>query len=366
MELSLPIATAGAVIGFTIPTLECGVAAVDTLSILLEMASRTEDTSLMIYVELSLSRRQSQWADPMTDPIFLYVDPVGACGLKCPTCARGRGDLPVTAEIPVPLFRDIIHKANIEVRLDGVGLYNWGEPLLHRNLHLLIQTLKNHGIPSEVSTTLNGELSRLTHILPDHVIVSLSGWSQNVYEIGHRGGDIEQVKFNLARLVYVGRNKTRITLAWHRYPHNQHEEKEACEYARFYGLRWAPTEALALNVDWMIAAVDGGMAPHPVALLRDPLQAVRQSRRPWQCLKQRYQCAVDAQGYVYECCGTRSKPLGKFMDLTWQEIKTLTYASPTCDACFRTNTVGYFQPSNLGTRLYGNPIYRWLKRRLSI
>ncbi|MEJ0067494.1 MAG: hypothetical protein WDO24_00595 [Pseudomonadota bacterium] len=66
----------------------------------------------------------------------LYIDVFGFCNLRCPSCPVGNiGDVGAhfTKGVMSPaLLNAILEKANREILIERVGLFNWTEPLLHR------------------------------------------------------------------------------------------------------------------------------------------------------------------------------------------------------------------------------------------
>ncbi len=81
-------------------------------------------------------------------PIEAYVEPTLFCNLRCPACPTGLrlGERPVTT-IDENLFKAAIDELGDYIFL--LWMYNWGEPLLHKQTPELIkyakkQTPKNH------------------------------------------------------------------------------------------------------------------------------------------------------------------------------------------------------------------------------
>src|ERR1019366_2830753 len=138
----------------------------------------------------------------------IVLDVFSYCNLRCPSCIVGNKfgrmeDWPkglMTAD----LLDVIVTKAKSEFDIESIGVFNWTEPLLHPRLYELIEIINNHGVHSSISTNLNVkdsyDFERLLAARPGWMRVSLSGFSQAVYERGHAGGDIELVKRNLVSL----------------------------------------------------------------------------------------------------------------------------------------------------------------------
>jgi len=113
--------------------------------------------------------------------IHFYIDVVGTCNLRCPSCPVGN-----SAEIenkrgvmsPSTLDR-VLEKATSECAVSSVGLFNWTEPLLHPRLDEMVRIVNKHELPCAVSTNLNinkpERYRRLLEANPDVLRISLRG-----------------------------------------------------------------------------------------------------------------------------------------------------------------------------------------------
>lgn len=145
-------------------------------------------------------------------PEQLLIEPVVTCNLDCPTlCGRSypkrmrctsRRSVPA---MPPALFQDIVD------RIDGVipriGLYNYGEPLLHPGFPAMCRWLRSRCPESFIFTSTNGvrlSVARLrVELLEsclDEIIVSVDGASQPTYAAYRRGGDLASVLEGMACL----------------------------------------------------------------------------------------------------------------------------------------------------------------------
>tara|TARA_B100000315_G_C14585077_1_gene592567 strand:+ start:1704 stop:2975 length:1272 start_codon:yes stop_codon:yes gene_type:complete len=139
---------------------------------------------------------------------FFTIDIVGACNLKCPSCARSMREINNPKGLmPLEDFKKITEKCIKEVGLvSHISLYNWGEPLLHPELDSFIDYAHQKGIATAVSTNLSiakdNQLEKLVKSSPDYLKISLSGYYPDTYNQTHTGGDVNLVKSNLYRLKY--------------------------------------------------------------------------------------------------------------------------------------------------------------------
>lgn len=272
---------------------------------------------------------------------ILYVDLIDACHMKCPTCVRGTRLLPNSSRrMPIDLFERIVVKAKSE-GYEVVGLYNWTEPFLNAKAPQYIGIVKGLGLKCDISTTLSfsGRMPLVEAALRaglDTLIVSVSGYTQDVYEIDHRGGDLALVKRNLeqlSRLMTDRTIKTRVVLRFLKFAHNIADEPLVEKYARQLGFSFEPLQGV-------------GMVDNPVsnyanaesfqARLMD-YSPSRPHERPGEiCPLIMDTVAVDAQGIVSLCCANPNFPfmeIGPYTDLSQAEIVLGRYTHPICPTC---------------------------------
>lgn len=87
---------------------------------------------------------------------------------------------------------------------------------------------------------------------PTVLRVSLSGYSQEKYEITHKGGNVEDVKKNLDLLLQIkedSKSTTRIVVAFLRYLSNLEEENIIKQYCEKTGIAFLPINALILPLE---------------------------------------------------------------------------------------------------------------------
>lgn len=167
---------------------------------------------------------------PATITPALAIDLVDACNLACSTCVRGfRRMKNRLAQMDFSLYKQIIKKA-AGIGFERIYLYNWTEPFLCRDLHHYTQEIKKVG---DLGCQLSSNLSfrKIPHLLPaleycDTLIVSVSGFTQPVYRINHRGGNIELVKRQLDIIADAkanGKIGADIIIRYFNFPHSRHE-----------------------------------------------------------------------------------------------------------------------------------------------
>lgn len=177
---------------------------------------------------------------------FFTIDVVGACNLKCPSCAHGMD----TSHVPKGFmslddFKKITAKIMQELDLvSHICLYSWGEPFLHPELNLFIDHVHEMGVAVAVSTNLSipssSQIEKIVKTSPDYLKISVSGYYPEIYNTTHTGGDINLVKSNLYKLKQlIGKYKLSIFVEvnYHLYNNNNGidltKTKELCDELGF-------------------------------------------------------------------------------------------------------------------------------------
>ena len=187
---------------------------------------------------------------------FLEIN--SACSLRCPTCTKGNveGYEHKTGIMDADLMERILDKIKLENPNAIVFAYGNSEPFLHPKLPECIASIKRRGLHPEISTNLNyvHRADELLEAAPDLIIISLSGWSQEVYVKGHAGGNIEKVKKNMAILAAANNarpleRRVKILVNYHIYKDNAHEAPLMEEYATSLGLGFFKSMARAISME---------------------------------------------------------------------------------------------------------------------
>ncbi len=136
-------------------------------------------------------------------PYRLYLDPTNLCNLRCPLCATGQQLFVSTGKMDMATYRGAIDQLRGTVY--RVGLFNWGEPLLHPEIFGMIAYAREAGIATAVSSNLSFRRKNLAEGLVDsgleHLIISMDGTTQEVYEQYRVGGRLEFVTENITEIV---------------------------------------------------------------------------------------------------------------------------------------------------------------------
>lgn len=163
-------------------------------------------------------------------PLTIMVEPTNICNLKCPLCPTGAGLIKrVKGFMSFANFKKIIDEA--EDYIIHLRLWNWGEPLLNKEIFKMISYTKRKKIFVNLSTNsnfLDKEIAeKLIKSNLDELIISLDGASEETYNKYRKGGDfnqiIEAIKFLVKRKKELNKKNPYIKLQFIIMRHNEHE-----------------------------------------------------------------------------------------------------------------------------------------------
>ena len=185
-------------------------------------------------------------------PFMINFELWNECNAQCTFCRTEEGDIfdlnPANEEkAPIPkgkmsldMYKDIIEQSKDHVLI--AVLYVNGEPLMYTDLYKAIKFTSDRKVATLIST--NGELLTEKNIQKlldsglDFIKIAISGFSQDVFTIQHRGCHIEKIKENLknlARLRDEGGHKILVMLDYIYYEYNSHEYPLALELGQELG-----------------------------------------------------------------------------------------------------------------------------------
>lgn len=307
------------------------------------------------------------------------------CNLKCAFCHAGNreGYVYQPGIMDMDLMERILDKIKTENPNAVVCCYVNSEPFLHPHLPECVASIKRRGFRCEIATNLN-YMSNLDQVLaakPDILTVSVSGWSQDVYERAHKGGNIEKVKANLKELAEAnvrGNHQIFMGVSYHMYKDNLGEEMAQMKaYAESLGflfmLSWGRVitmenavqacryfdEVAGIKVEPYQLAKNGmdlnAMLPPPKPefikgferIQFDPTKA-RKLYEPWPiskvCLVSEVFTEIRWDGRVQLCAWTDDMrlTLGNYLEMTQQQIAEARFGHPLCKECLKYRLNYYF------------------------
>jgi len=183
-------------------------------------------------------------------PYILFVDPTNVCNLRCPLCPTGVGKQGRQATMmSFECFARVIDQ--YAPHAYEVNLYNWGEPLLNKDIFRMIEYAASRnlmpGMSSNLNTVRDSDIENLAQSRLEYLTVSLDGTTQEVYAHYRRQGDIELVTTNLRKLIALRRGLRRKSpfIEWQFIvmKHNLHQVEDARRLAKEIGvdlLRFIP------------------------------------------------------------------------------------------------------------------------------
>ena len=173
-------------------------------------------------------------------PSKISIESGNLCNLRCPLCPTGQQDKSAKKGfISFDLFKKVVDEMG--QYLTVIRLYNWGEPMLNKDLLRMTHYAKEREIDIKISTNLSmkmedGQIEALVKAGLEKIYISCNGASSESYLKYHVGGDFDLVMDNMKRLVQKKREipgcHTRLVWLFHVFKHNEHEIAAAKELAQ--------------------------------------------------------------------------------------------------------------------------------------
>jgi radical SAM protein with 4Fe4S-binding SPASM domain len=179
----------------------------------------------------------------ITYPAFLTICPGNVCNLKCVLCPTGRHDKGRKQGLMnFDRFKQIIDECGPYAY--EVSLYNWGEPLLNKDIFKMVRYAKKYKIRIVISTNLmhldDTICSEFVHSGVDDVVVSLDGASQQSVIKYQVGNNFDKIIANMGKLAAYRRkleaNKPSITWRFLVNKFNEHELEKADKLSKKIGI----------------------------------------------------------------------------------------------------------------------------------
>ena len=162
-------------------------------------------------------------------PLFVSVEPSAVCQLRCPACPVGlsatRSVSPQGGLMPRDLWERVL--SQIKDSAWVVQFYFQGEPLLNKDLPLMIREAHDAGLYTIVSTNAQAMTPELANALVaaglDRIIISMDGLTQETYSAYRVGGSLDQCKAAIRWLQKAKSAGLTIELQVLRLRSNEHE-----------------------------------------------------------------------------------------------------------------------------------------------
>lgn len=134
-------------------------------------------------------------------PAFVSVEPAAICQLRCPECPVGRGNKSESTTQKTPLMtREVWERVLGEIKETAhtVQFYFQGEPLLNKDLPVMIAEAHEAGLYTIVSTNAQALTPAMAEALVkaglSRIIISMDGLTQESYNAYRIGGSLEKTK----------------------------------------------------------------------------------------------------------------------------------------------------------------------------
>jgi len=134
-------------------------------------------------------------------PFFVSVEPAAVCQLHCPACPVGiNHKSQITNHKSQLMPRDIWERVLSQIKDSAriIQFYFQGEPLLHKDLPVMIREAHQAGLYTIVSTNAQAMTQDLANALVaaglNRIIVSMDGLTEESYSAYRVGGSLEQCK----------------------------------------------------------------------------------------------------------------------------------------------------------------------------
>jgi MoaA/NifB/PqqE/SkfB family radical SAM enzyme len=207
------------------------------------------------------------------------------CNAGCLFCRDARGEIYninpqqpgigtiSKGKMPLEMAKDIIDQVKEDVLI--AVLYTNGEPLLYKDLAQVVKFATQCHVITMIST--NGllfteeNMRALLEAKIDFIKIQLGGFTQDIYGIQIRYGEVEKLKNNIRMMVRLKEelnSHTVILIDWITYNYNRHQVPLIRRFCKELGLMLSfrqgnpmgglegketalPTETLPMSCDWL-------------------------------------------------------------------------------------------------------------------
>ncbi len=189
------------------------------------------------------SERLLRRTDLRARPYILYLDPCNYCNLRCPLCPTGINELGrKQGMMSFECFKRYLDP-HIPYLFE-LNLYNWGEPLMNKDVHRMIAYAQSHNIGTNMSSNMvlatSDDLDNLIDAGLEHLTVSLDGTDQESYAKYRVRGKFDRVVENMSEIIKRrnARGKKYPFVEWQYIvmKHNQDNVEEAEQMAKKLGV----------------------------------------------------------------------------------------------------------------------------------
>jgi len=196
----------------------------------------------------------------------------------------------------------------------------YNEPTSLPHIAQLVKLCHDRGIYCFMST--NGSFWKgLKPVMEQgltNLIMSISGFTNEIHQRSHKGVDIEVVKRNMievSKIIHSRRDfaggRMFVRVSWHDYEYNEHEKPLMKKFSDDLGFHFTPYNTGLLPLEqaqarMLEAAANPNSPEHPGERdLRTKLIEAHKlcgERKHWTCINQGRMLTVDGDGILHNCC----------------------------------------------------------------
>lgn len=229
-------------------------------------------------------------------PTNLLIEPTNICNLKCPGCPTGAGILSrPKGHMSFDNFKKIIDEAG--GTLEMIMLWNYGEPLLNKDIFKMIKYGRNKNIRVVTSTNahfLPGNINNLIESKINKITISLDGASKETYEKYRQNGDFNKVFESIKSLCKEKPKDLFVELQFIIMRHNEHEVPKIKQLAKEIKV-----DRLSLKSVWFL---DKRLKEKYIDLLPQNKKYQRKLEKSGYCIRPWYHMTIQWNGDVAPCC----------------------------------------------------------------
>lgn len=255
-------------------------------------------------------------------PFVLLLDPASVCQLQCPVCPTGLENAGRVGQgltryrkrtlMSMALFDQVLEE--LGDYLFYVHLYNWGEPLLNKQLTQFIRKLVDRDIVVDTSTNLSFPMTdrALMELIESgihRIEASIDGFSQETYSRYRVKGRFELARDNLLRLAALRDQfgyTTQIAWTFLVFRFNEHEIEPTRRFCEEHGIEFVPREAAlfeTMREEFLPSHRTGESLEGFFEQRQRPFDPETIARRPdLSCAWHYFYSIVNADGSVSPCC----------------------------------------------------------------
>lgn len=126
-------------------------------------------------------------------PSYVTIEPTNLCNLSCPECITGSGQMKrAVGNMSLENFTSIVDQIYRHTLV--LNLYMQGEPYLNKELPQMIAYAKSKNLFVSLSTNAQRLPELGNEVLPQHMIISVDGATQESYVAYRKGGKLSAVQ----------------------------------------------------------------------------------------------------------------------------------------------------------------------------